>query len=99
MSRCWHVLTVQKKELFCSDEVDETKSSNKWHKKAAEQLEKLNKDCNNTAGLQAVVKVAVGARVMLRRNIDTKGGLVNGSYWHYFVHIGQVHIHQIGSCK
>ena len=79
MSRCWHVLTVQKKELFCSDEVDETKSSNKWHKKAAEQLDKLNKDCNITAGLQAVVKVAVGARVMLRRNIDTKRGLINGA--------------------
>ena len=59
--------------------MDETKSSNKWHKKAAEQLVKLSKDCNNSAGLQAVVKVAVGARVMLRRNIDTKGGLVNGA--------------------
>ena len=33
-----------KKEIFCSDEVDETKSSNKWHKKAAEQLDKWNKD-------------------------------------------------------
>ena len=35
-------LDCPKKELFCSDEVDETKSSNKWHKKAAEQLDKLN---------------------------------------------------------
>ena len=61
-------------------------SSNKWHKKAAEQLDKLNKDCNNTAGLQAVLKVAVGARVMLRCNVDTKGGLV-WSYWHYFVQL------------
>ena len=42
-------------------------------------MEKLNKDCNNTAGLQTLLKVAVGARVMLRRNIDTKAGLVNGS--------------------
>ena len=57
-------LDCPKKEIFCSDEVDETKSSNKWHKKAAEQLDKLNNDCNNIAGLQAVVKVAVGARVM-----------------------------------
>ena len=39
----------------------------------------MNKDCNNTAGLQAVVKVAVGARIMLRHNIDTKGGLANGA--------------------
>ena len=59
--------------------MDETKSANKWHKKAAEQLDRLNKDCNNTAGLQAVLKVAVGAQVMLRRNIDTKAGLVNGA--------------------
>ena len=57
----------------------ETKSSNKWHKKVAEQLDKLNKDCNKTAGLQAVVKVAVGAHVTLERNIDTKRGLVNGA--------------------
>ena len=31
-----------------------------WGKKAADQLDKLNKDCNNTAGLQALLKVAVG---------------------------------------
>ena len=66
-------------ELGCTDEVDETKSTNKWHKKAAEQLDKLNKDCSNTAGLEALLKIAVGARVMLRRNNDVKAGLVNGA--------------------
>ena len=35
---------------------------------AAEQLDKLNKDCSNTAGLEANLKLAVGARVI----IDTK---------------------------
>ena len=59
--------------------MDETKISKKWHKRAVEQLDKSNKDCNNTAGLQAVLKVAVGACVMLRRDIDPKGGLVNGT--------------------
>jgi len=58
-------LDSEKHQLFCSDEVDETKSANKWHKKTAEELSKLNKDCNNTAGLLAVLQVAVGAHVML----------------------------------
>ena len=65
-------LDTEKHEIPCIDEVDETKSTTKWHKKAAEQLDKLNKDCNNTAGLEVNLKLAVGARVMLRRNIDTK---------------------------
>lgn len=58
---------------------DETKSTAKWHDKAAKQLQKLNHDCNNTAGLEAVLTLAVGARVMLRRNIAVKSGLVNGA--------------------
>ena len=66
-------------ELLCTDEVDETSGTLKWNKKAAERLEKLNRDCNMTAGLEAKLSLAVGARVMLRRNIDTKTGLVNGA--------------------
>ena len=66
-------------ELVCVDEVDQTSSTRKWSKKAAEQLEKLNNDCNMTAGLQAKLVFAIGARVMLRRNIDTSIGLVNGA--------------------
>ena len=54
-----------------ADEVDETASTRitKWSKKAADQLEKLNDDCNRTAGLEAKLELAVGARVMLRWNI------------------------------
>ena len=63
-------------ETVAVDEVDETCSTQKWSKKAAEKLNRLNNDCNMTAGLEAVLKVAVGARVMLRRNIDTA---VNGA--------------------
>ena len=48
-------------------------------KKVIEHLEKLNTDCNMTAGLEAKLSLAVGAHVMLRRNIDTKAGLVNGA--------------------
>ena len=62
--------------IVCIDEIDETSSSHKWSKKAQRQLEKLN---NDRAGLEAELTLAVGARIMLRRNIDTKRGLVNGA--------------------
>ena len=66
-------------KIVCIDEIDETSSSHKWSKKAQKQLEKLNNDSNMTAGIEAELILAVGARVMLRRNIDTKQGLVNGA--------------------
>ena len=65
--------------MLCTDEVAETCSTRKWSKKAAEQLKKLNNDCNLTAGLEVKLLLAVGARVMLHRNIDTNAGLVNGA--------------------
>ena len=51
----------------------------KWNKKAIEQPEKLNGDCSRTAGLEAKLLLAISVQVMLRRNIDTKTGLVNGA--------------------
>eukprot|EP00731_Ephydatia_muelleri_P023421 Em0015g1004a len=66
-------------EVPCIDETDETTGPVKWTKRAAPALQKLNLDCNLTAGLEAVLKLAVGARVMLRRNINTMEGLVNGA--------------------
>ena len=71
-------LTSEVHELLCIDEVDETSGTLKWNKKAAELLEKFNRDCNMTAGLVAKLSLAVGARV-LRHNIDTQTGLVNGA--------------------
>ncbi len=61
--------------LEAIDSIDETKSNQQWSK----ELERLNKDFNLTAGLEAVLYLAEGARVMLRKNIDTKSSLVNGS--------------------
>ena len=66
-------------KISCVDEIDETMGTRRWSKRSAEQLQKLNKDSNLTAGLEAELVVATGARVMLRRNIDTKHGLVNGA--------------------
>ena len=66
-------------ELKCKDEEDQTESTRKWDKRATQQLEKLNGDCNKTAGIEFILKVEVGAHVMLRRNIDTNCGLVNGA--------------------
>jgi len=72
-------LTSEVHQLLCIDEVDETSGTLKWNKKAAEKLEKLSCDCNMTAGLEAKLSLAVGARVMLRHNIDTEADLVNGT--------------------
>ena len=66
-------------KIVCIDEIDETSSSQKWSEKAQKELEKLNNDSNLTAGLEAELTLAVGARVMLRRNIDTKQGMVNSA--------------------
>ncbi|KAL5460206.1 hypothetical protein EMCRGX_G033634 [Ephydatia muelleri] len=65
--------------LPCIDEFDETAGTVKWTKRASSELERLNKDCNMTAGLETELNLAVGARVMLQRNIDTSQGLVNGA--------------------
>ena len=64
-------------DIYCTDEIDETAGNRKMTKKVIEHLDKLNADCNMTAGLEAKLSLAVGARVMLRRIIDTKAGLVN----------------------
>ena len=47
--------------------------------KGQRRNEKLNADCNVMASLEAILQIAIGACVMLRRNIDTTSGLVNGA--------------------
>ena len=45
-------------------------------KAAKEHLKKLS---NLTAGLESELRIAVGARIMLRCNLEISKGLVNGS--------------------
>ena len=62
-----------KPECFpCVDEIDETTSARKWTNKAANALSKADKDCNLTAGQEAKLTLAIGARVTLHKNINTK---------------------------
>ena len=63
--------------LHCTDEIDEGIAPCKGNKRAQEHLKQMNKDCNLTAGLEEVIHLATGARVMLRRNLNTEAGLVN----------------------
>ena len=62
-----------------TDSIDSTKSKQQWNSKVCKELDRLNADCNLTAGLEVKLRLAVGARVMLRRNLSTEEGLVNGS--------------------
>ena len=67
------------KVIQCTNDTDQTSTTRKRTTRATEHLEKLNHDCNRTAGLEGSLHLAVGARVMLRTNIDTKAGLVIGA--------------------
>ena len=68
-------LDAEIKQFPCIDEVDETASGTfKWSKKATQEMKHLNSDSNLTAGLEAVLEIAVGAHVVLRRNVNTSRG-------------------------
>ena len=73
------ILGAKLESFTCLDEIDETNGTHKWSEKGPDALKKANSDCNLTSGLEAELTIAVGAGVMLRRNTDTKHGLVNGS--------------------
>uniref|UniRef100_A0A1X7VXD3 DNA helicase Pif1-like 2B domain-containing protein n=1 Tax=Amphimedon queenslandica TaxID=400682 RepID=A0A1X7VXD3_AMPQE len=48
-------------------------------KKTRKKVEQLKDQPSKTAGLETVLSLAVGCRVMLRRVIDVTVGLVNGA--------------------
>ena len=47
--------------------------------KVSKKLEKCSDDSTVTAGLETVIVIKLGCKIMLRRNIDVTLGLVNGS--------------------
>uniref|UniRef100_A0A1X7V2E5 ATP-dependent DNA helicase n=1 Tax=Amphimedon queenslandica TaxID=400682 RepID=A0A1X7V2E5_AMPQE len=67
---------TEKIKIACVDVVDENCSTAKFDKKQEKKLEKIIHQPSKTAGLETVLSVAVGCRVMLRRNIDVTVGLV-----------------------
>ena len=65
--------------IECQDEIDCKNIRVKKHaENAILNMDRLD-DPRNTAGLEKVLTVAKGARIMLRKNLDVKEGLVNGS--------------------
>uniref|UniRef100_A0A1X7VPP1 DNA helicase Pif1-like 2B domain-containing protein n=1 Tax=Amphimedon queenslandica TaxID=400682 RepID=A0A1X7VPP1_AMPQE len=57
--------------------VHRKKDEDDLEKKFKKKLKELNKDINNTGGLEAKLKLSVGARVMLHCNVNVEKGLVN----------------------
>uniref|UniRef100_A0A1X7U9Q5 ATP-dependent DNA helicase n=1 Tax=Amphimedon queenslandica TaxID=400682 RepID=A0A1X7U9Q5_AMPQE len=70
-------LETEKIEIACVDVVDENCSTAKFDKKQEKKLEKIKHQPSKTAGLETASSLAVGCRVMLRRNIDVTVGLAN----------------------
>lgn len=62
--------------ILAKDEID---CPRYLHKRAMDSITKYDDDSSMTAGLERQLIVKIGARVMLRRNIDISLGLVNGS--------------------
>ncbi len=58
---------------------DERLSTSKNKKKKKKEFSKKHLKKNETAGFEQVLRLGVGARVMLRRNMSYKKGLINGS--------------------
>lgn len=64
-------------ELLANDTISTRVHS--LRNKVNKMLSNDNGDISRTAGLAKVITIKIGAQVMIRRNIDTSIGLVNGS--------------------
>ena len=75
-SEMLHHLSSEVHEIVCTNEVDQTSSRNGTKRPLNSWKSSMT---SRTAGLEAKLLLAVGVRVMLRSDIDTKTGLVNGA--------------------
>jgi hypothetical protein len=64
---------------------------------ALSKLKHLKTDVSRTAGLESDLHLALGARIMLRRNLDIEQGLVNGSMGEIreFIHDVKGHVKEL----
>ena len=69
-------LTGQQYSIAAEDSID---CSTSLMQKGKRKLAKYSEDSTHTAGLENVITVKVGCKVMLRCNIDVTLGLVNGA--------------------
>ena len=74
-------LTGEQYSIVAEDSVD---CSASLLQKVKQRLAKFSEDSTQTAGLENVIVIKIGCKVMLRRNIDITMGLVNGA-------IGTIH--------
>ena len=65
-------------QLIAHDTIDCGKMKHSM-KKVSKVLSTDNEDTSRTAGIARIIIVKVGAKVMIRRNIDVTLGLVNGT--------------------